>query len=209
VLAALKANECEEAAQVLARAFRDNPLNRAVIERDDPTLRTRVNLHGMRSLLPAALLHGRVIAAKERGRVIGVLVGVPPGEFPLPPPPWGRRIRCLLGQGWRVAVRWGEVFHFLEDRHPRGRHWYLGSLGVEPAFQGRGIGGRLLGAWLREVDLAGEAAYLETDTAVNVEFYRPAGFAVEEETEFLGATIWRMLRPARRAGDFDGAAAVE
>lgn len=206
-LAALDAREIDEAAHVLARAFRDNPLNRAAIAHEDPELRTRVNLHGMRSLLPAAVVHGRVIAAKAGGRVTGVLIGIRPGGFPLPPPPWVLRIRCLLGQGWRVAVRWGEVFRFLEERHPHERHWYLGSLGVEPALQGRGVGGRLLGEWLREVDLTGVAAYLETDTPANVDFYARAGFSVVEETEFLGAAIWCMLRPpVGRIGDFDHAA---
>lgn len=194
-LAALDAQDCDAAAGVLARAFRDNPLNRAVIACEDPARRLRVNLHGMGSLMPAALGHARVLAARDGGRVIGVLIGVPPGAFPLPPPPWIRRIRCLVGQGWRVAARWGQVFRFLEEKHPRERHWYLGTLGVEPAFQQRGIGGRLLAEWLEQVDRGRDAAYLETDIAANVDFYRRAGFTVAEETEFLGAAIWRMRRP--------------
>jgi ribosomal protein S18 acetylase RimI-like enzyme len=194
VLAPLDGRECESAAGLLARAFCDNQLNRAVIGNADPAARIHVNFHGMRLLLPSALTHGRVSAARDGDLVTGVLIGIPPGAFPLPAPPWLRRIRCLAGQGWRVAVRWGQVFRFLEERHPVQRHWYLGTLGVEPAFQRRGIGGQLLAEWLHRVDLDGVAAYLETDVAANVEFYARAAFQVSEETEFLGATIWRMLR---------------
>jgi ribosomal protein S18 acetylase RimI-like enzyme len=194
-IAPLDAPECDAAADVLARAFRDNPLNRAVIQSEDADRRVRVNRHGMVALLPAALAQGRVLAARDARRVVGALIGVPPGAFPLPPPPLPQRLRCLVGQGWRVALRWGQVFRFLEERHPCERHWYLGTLGVDPAFQHRGVGGCLLAAWLRDVDRDGDAAYLETDLTANVDFYQRAGFALAEETEILGATVWRMRRP--------------
>ena len=192
----LAARECDVAADVLARAFRDNPLNRAVIASENPGERLRVNRCGMASLVPAALEHGRVLAARDHGRVIGILIGIPPGAFPLPPPPLMRRIQVLFGQGWRIALRWGRVFHFLAEQHPLERHWYLGTLGVDPDFQRRGVGRRLLSHWLQQVDVDASPAYLETDVASNVDFYGRAGFALAEETEFLGAAIWRMRRPA-------------
>ena len=54
---------------MLARAFRDNPLNRAVIRSGDPSTRLRSNLHGMRSLLPAAAANGQILVARDSGRV--------------------------------------------------------------------------------------------------------------------------------------------
>ena len=51
---ALRADEREAAVQLLARAFRDNPLNVAVIGCDDPARRLLVNAHGLRGLLPMA-----------------------------------------------------------------------------------------------------------------------------------------------------------
>ena len=149
-IAALDPADRHGAAVVLARAFRDNPLNMAVIGAADAGRRLRSNLHGMRSLVPAAADHGEVLVARSAGRLAGVLIAVPPGAYPLPPPPLARRIRCLLGQGWRVATRWGRVFDALHAHHPDTPSWYLGTLGVDPAFQGRGVGKTLLVKALRQ-----------------------------------------------------------
>jgi len=198
-IAALDPADRHGAAVVLARAFCDNPLNMAVIGAADAGRRLRSNLHGMRSLVPAAADHGEVLVARSAGRLAGVLIAVPPGAYPLPPPPLARRIRCLLGQGWRVATRWGRVFDALHAHHPDTPSWYLGTLGVDPAFQGRGVGTALLERWLERVDRKRNAAYLETDIAANVRFYAGAGFDLEGEIDVLGIRIWRMWRPAPAA----------
>lgn len=186
----------QQAINLLARAFRDNPLNVAVIGGTDARRRLRSNLYGMRSLLLAAAVHGDILAASTAGRVAGVLISVPPGAYPLPPPPVVQRLRCLLGQGWRVATRWGRVFTALRAHHPLEPSWYLGTLGVDPAFQGQGVGSALLVRWLEGVDREGSAAYLETDVLANVGFYARAGFELKGEVEVLGVPIWRMWRPA-------------
>ncbi len=193
----LTASDLPRAAAVLARAFRDNALNTAVVRSNDPNRRLRSNLHGMRALLPLARTHGYVISATLDGRVSGVLVAVPPGAFPLPSPPLVSRLRCLLGQGPMVAQRWSEVFELLETQHPQGPHWYLGTIGVDPSLQGRGVGEALLSNWLGEVEASGQPAYLETDTERNVSFYERVGFEVEGEMRILEVRVWRMQRLAR------------
>ena len=195
----LAAAERGEAVRVLARAFRDNPLNVAVIRSDDPQRRLRCNVHGARSLLPTAERHGSVLAARAGGVVVGLLIAVPPFGYPLPAPPVLRRLRALLGQGLAVAQRWGEVFEALDVLHPREVHAYLGTLGVAPGWQGRGVGAALLDAWLDGVDAEGLPAYLETDRERNVAFYRRGGFEAAGETEVLGVRVWRMWRPPRAA----------
>lgn len=182
------------AVALLAGAFRDNPLNRAVIRSDDPDRRLRSNLHGMRGLLPVARDHGCVLGARSDGRLVGVLVSSPPGCFPLPAPGLVQRLRCLIGQGWNVTQRWGEVYEALELLHPLEPHWYLGTLGVEPSQQRRGVGAALVARWVIEVDREGLPAYLETDRERNVDFYGRAGFEVAGETQVLGVPIWRMTR---------------
>jgi len=203
-IAALIAADLREAIGVLARAFRDNPLNVAVIGAADAQRRLRSNLHGMRSLLPVAADHGEVLVAHSADRLAGVLISAPPGAYPLPASPLVQRIRCLLGQGWRVATRWGQAFDALHAHHPHAPSWYLGTLGVDPAFRGRGVGTALLARWLERVDRKGGAAYLETDVEANVAFYARAGFDLEGEIEVLGARIWRMWRPAPAAGVMTG-----
>ncbi len=194
-LGALHADEREAAVQVLARAFRDNPLNLAVIGSDDPERRLSANAHGLRSLLPVAQVHGRVRALRARGELAAVLLAAAPGAHPLPPAALAARLRCLFGQGLRVARRWAEVFEAMAKLHPPEPHWYLGSLGVDPRQQGRGIGRALLADWLAEVDREPSCAYLETDRPENVAFYERAGFAALGEARIFSVRVWRMRRP--------------
>ena len=86
--------------EVLARAFRDNPLNVAVVGAADPARRLRSNALGARALLPVAEAHGEVWVGRLEGDVVGTLVGTPPDGYPMPPPAVSMRLRCLLGQGW-------------------------------------------------------------------------------------------------------------
>ena len=85
----------------------------------------------------------------------------------------------------------------LRARALPGPHWYLMVLGVEPAHQGRGIGGRLIAPVLAQADAAGLACYLETELARDVEFYTRHGFAVlaEGEVPDAGVHYWTMSRP--------------
>ena len=195
-VAPLAAGDRDRAAHVLARAFRDNPLNVAVIGDAAPERRVRANLHSIRALLPVACCHGRVLGAQRDGRLAGVLIATLPNLHPLPPPSLGASLRSLVGQGLRVSRRWREVFDTLSALHPVAPHHYLGTLGVDPPLQRRGLGSALLAAWLAEVDRDRCCAYLETDLPENVAFYESAGFDVEGEVAILGARVWRMRRPA-------------
>jgi ribosomal protein S18 acetylase RimI-like enzyme len=193
---ALRAAEREAAVALLARAFRDSPLNVAVIGSPDPARRARVNAHGLRSLLPVAHAHGRVRALHLADELAAVLIAAPPSAHPLPPPSLAARLRCLVGQGLRVSRRWAEVFETLAPLHPAEPHWYLGTLGVDPALQRRGLGSALLADWLAEVDGTASCAYLETDRPENVAFYQRAGFETLGETRIFSVRVFRMRRPA-------------
>jgi ribosomal protein S18 acetylase RimI-like enzyme len=180
---------------VLARAFRDNPLNVAVIGTEDPGRRLRSNAAGARTLLSAVEGRGEAWCARSGERVVGALVGMPPHAYPPPLPSLACRLRCLLGQGWRVARRWAQVFQALDALHPIEPHWYLGSLGVDPDHHGRGVGTALLRHWLARADDDGTGVYLETDLLENVGFYERMGFVVVQEAEILGIRVWCMHRP--------------
>ena len=199
-IAPLPPSALPAAIRLLARAFRDNPLNRAVARRRGARARERINRHGMRAHLPHALCQGRVLAAQQAGALAGVLIAAPPWGYPFPALPWGARLRCLLGQGLGVAARWAQVYQALDARHPTDEHWYLGTLGVAPELQGRGVGTALLGRWLAEVDRDGLPAWLETDREKNLAFYGRAGFVEEHRVEVLGTPVWGLRRPAAGSG---------
>jgi GNAT superfamily N-acetyltransferase len=194
-IAPLAESQLQQTIDVLARAFCSNPLNRAVVQSDDPNRCFRSNRHNMRTLLPVARLHGQVLVAALDGDVAGGLVASPPGRFPFPPPPLVVGLRCLIRQGWQVARRWEAVFKAFEALHPVEPHWYLGTLGVVASARRRGMGAALLSHWLAGVDRDGVPAYLETDSKGNIRFYERAGFSLEGETSVLGVRAWRMKRP--------------
>jgi len=189
----------EPAVRLLARAFRDNPLNRAVIGPDANT-RLRSNIHGMRAHLPPAEDHGVLRTARCGSDLAGMLISAPPFAWPFPAPAWGPRLRCLAGQGMGVARRWAAVSEALREHHALGPHWYLATLGVEPEQWGLGVGSALLADWLAQVDADQGRAYLETDAPRNQPFYERAGFRTTGEIQVFGTTVWLMERPDRASG---------
>ena len=152
----------------------------------------------MRALLPVAHARDGVLVARTHGAVSAALISAPPYGYPLPPPPFVQRLWCFLGQGVQVSSRWNQVFKVLNGAHPDEPHWYLSSLGVDPPFQGRGIGGVLLSAWLADVDRSADPAYLETDMEVNLDFYHREGFEPVGELDVLGVRVWCMRRLPRK-----------
>jgi ribosomal protein S18 acetylase RimI-like enzyme len=87
----------------------------------------------------------------------------------------------------------------LESNHPTERHYYLPFVGVDPDWQGRGIGAALMRPVLDRCDADGMPAYLEASTPRNRALYERHGFDVIEEFE-LGAgapPLWRMWRTPR------------
>lgn len=74
-----------------------------------------------------------------------------------------------------------DLFSTLEQMaiaHPTFPHWYLPWLAVAPAFQGRGLGGRLLEHGLANVDADELPAFLETPNPRTVPLYERHGFEV-------------------------------
>jgi GNAT superfamily N-acetyltransferase len=193
-IAPLADSQLQQTVDVLALAFCSNPLNRAVIRSGDPNRCFRSNRHSMRTLIPTARLHGRVLVATLDGEVAGGLVAASPGCFPLPPPTLVGGLRCRIRQGWQVARRWEAVFEAFEGLHPVEPHWHLGTLGVVASARRRGLGAELLSRWLAEVDRDGMPAYLETDSEGNIRFYERAGFSLDGEASVLGVRTWRMKR---------------
>jgi len=198
VIAPLGPAEEPAAAELLARAFHDQPLDRAVVG-GGPRRRLRASRAGMRATFEAA--RGRADLRVARvGGLAGVLLALSPWVHPLPPPRASVQLRTLLLQGFRAAGRWREVWEALAARHPPEPIFTLSLLGVAPERQGRGIGSALLADWLADVDVAGQPAWLETASARNLPFYRRFGFQVAEEIALQGVPVWLMRRPARAAG---------
>jgi ribosomal protein S18 acetylase RimI-like enzyme len=154
----------------------------------------RANRAAVRTTLAAGAAHGLVLGVRDPG-LAGALVSVPPGAWPLPPPGLALRVWAIAVQRMRAARRWAEVFDALAAHHPILPHWYLGTLGVDPARQRRGLGRALLEGWLQRVDEDLRGAWLETDRPENIAFYERAGFELAGEVRVLDVPVWLMSRP--------------
>jgi GNAT superfamily N-acetyltransferase len=113
----------------------------------------------------------------------------------------------MIGLGPRSmirAARWREAW---AARDPRELHWHLGPIAVDAHLQQRGIGSRLMEEFCTLADRDGAMAYLETDKAENVVFYRRFGFETVGQAEVVGTPNWFMRRPAGAAVSASTAAA--
>jgi GNAT superfamily N-acetyltransferase len=81
------------------------------------------------------------------------------------------------------------------------RYWYLMLLGVDPPWQGRGIGGHLMQPILDRAAAERLPCYLETATVADVRFYTRYGFTVAVEGDVPGTRFhyWGMSRPPQAA----------
>lgn len=128
---------------------------------------------------------------------------VPPERADLKQPLWQelKMIPTLLSfAGLGGLSRVNEFRKAADAHHPKTEpHFYLMSIGVDPRFQGQGLGSALLAATLSHVDAHGLGAYLESSSPRNVPLYRRHGFEVTKE--FRPGTdappLWGMWRAAR------------
>jgi len=102
---------------------------------------------------------------------------------------------------WRVT-RFIALREAMGANTPPEPHWYLNMLATHPDWQRQGLGAALMGAVFELADEDGLPCYLETETVVNVAYYRHHGFDVHTEWDVAtddseGPHMWGMWRPAR------------
>lgn len=134
----------------------------------------------------------------ERGdRVVGALNAAPwplcqlsPGEKLRSAPAMVRTMGTALPRALKLTSVWSK-------HDPKEPHWHIGPIGVDPAFQGQGVGKALLGSVLEMADEDGVPAYLETDVDRNVKLYEEFGFRIIGQADILGVNNRFMRRDAK------------
>ena len=167
------------AAAALARAFHGDPLQTHVFP--DADERARRSPAHFEALLRYGLKFGEVFTTANE--TAGAAVWLPPDGWEVTPERAAGsgldRLGDLIGQA--PATRFLEAIGFIEPFHHRDMsdpHWYTMVVGVDPLFQGRGIGRALLAPILSRADAEAMPCYLETAQPRNVAFYQHLGFRV-------------------------------
>ena len=183
--------------EMLAWAFDDDPVPLFLFRG------RRRRRYGLRTFFRIQLRHTYLDAGQvwTTGDNAGAALWAPPNT---PRPRWSDLLHllpvlpALTGLGRRVpdAVR---LLASVDRARPRQPHWYLATLGTDPARQGQGIGSSLLRQTLARVDSEGLPAYLESSKERNVPFYARHGFEVSGEihTPRGGPRLWLMWREPR------------
>ena len=193
----LDPSQIPQAANLLARAFRDNPLWTAVLTRESADVRQQVFERCALGFLQAAQRHGIVTAAIDDGEISGVSLVFPPGTYPLPLPSQFLMLKGILAQGPMAFLRLAAIGSHTWLVHPRTAHYYLFMIGVDPSSQGKGYGGQLLRHLNELADKAGVECYLETDKPESVNLYEHFGYRVVRDDTIRAANLhmWMMTRP--------------
>jgi len=151
----------------------------------------------MHGFIASVLRYGVAEVVKDRDRITGVALSLPPGGFPAPLLATLIQAKGPLLAGPRVALRFARINSDMLKRHPHYRHWYLWFLGVEPECQGQGVGTLLLRSLSSKAEADRVPCYLETDRLQNVKLYERHGYRVEAEEVMprFDFRMWFMKRP--------------
>ena len=173
----------------LTSAFADYAFTRHVISADDHS--RRVARFQELFLTRVGMAYGRVWVA-DGARAVAVWTT--PDSDPSPAlAEIGPELAELAGDR---AFVFEEVERALDPYRPTGPAWFLGTVGVMPEAQGRGLGSAVIRPGLEAAGRAGHPAFLETSTEDNVRFYERLGFEVTGEVDLPGGgpRTWTMLR---------------
>jgi ribosomal protein S18 acetylase RimI-like enzyme len=196
----LAAADVDAAGALLGRAFRDNPVYRAVLAHLSDEARAAAVARVNRAFTVAAVRYETAEALWVAGRMACVALTCAPGQYPHHPFAFVVHAMACATTGWRGIRNFLRTDAYVTKRHPREPHHYLFVLGVEPELQGGGLGSSYLRTLSERADAAAVPCYLETDRPTSVALYRRAGYDVVTEEDVAGVKglhIWTMRRPAR------------
>ncbi len=178
-------------AGVLARAFaRDSMTTWPLVTSDDLTARIRAMFEAVDTPYAA---EGWILEAADG---LGVMALLPPGSVAREQELAAMAAPALAGLFPDGGERHDRLWAWIGSMFPDEPHWMLDQLAVEPAAQGRGIGGALIRHAIHRTDADRVPLFLETGVPGNLALYRRFGFEVMAEADAPGGGphIWFLRR---------------
>jgi GNAT superfamily N-acetyltransferase len=167
--------DVKKLAAIMAQAFYDDPPLTWLLPNPGTRL-ARITSMFRTVIRIESLRYGGVDIAWGGGKILGGAIWLPPGHWQ---PGFREQIQAVpnyaraMTATWIRAARYGRA---LEVAHPKEPHWYLKAIGVDPAWQGRGVASLLLRSRLKRCDRDRQPAYLETGQPTAVRLYERFGF---------------------------------
>ena len=193
----LQKSHVKASAEMLARAFYDDPLFTHFFP--DPSERTKKSIGFFQLLVRYGILYGEADATSPA--LEGVAIWLPFNKADMSP--WGMIRSGALTMAFRVGMtaigrmlRFSEHANTIHKRHAPFHHWLLQPVGVDPPLQGKGYASMLLRAKFDKFDRERLPCYLDTQTEKNVMIYEHYGFKIVEEFRIPSTRFnnWAMLR---------------
>ena len=193
-------NDVDACANVLARAFQDDP--GAIVFDPDPARRAEMLPGFFRAFVAASLAEDAdLVVAGDPIEGIASWFG-PDRHGPSGPAMAANGFEDVLERwGPEVGERMLRMTGEIERQHERlitGQHFRLEFFGVDPSRQGSGIGSALIEHGHRIADEFGLPCYLETFTEPNVRYYERRGYRIVGEYAVGdGVPVYGLVRRAR------------
>lgn len=189
------------------RAFADDPVMRWLYPDDESYLATGGEV--LRGAMTGWLDHDEVWCTDD---VSALAVWIPPGR----PEPTTEPDPPVAAPSPELLERFEIIGPLMAANTPEEPHWYLQLLATHPDWQRQGLGVGLMNVMFERADREGLTCHLETETFVNVAYYRRYGFEVHGEFDVptgehvhrfsswggdpadeVGPHMWAMERPPK------------
>lgn len=178
-------------AAMLGRAFADDPGMRYIFPDDADRAKRLPRLF-------ALLFDGDADGMRlVSGAADAATLWRAPGHAATPLAAMIAQVPALIGALGTAIPRALRLSAAIDAHFPVEPFWYLHVAGVDPARQGRGLGGAVIRAGLARSDASGVATYLETATQSNLGLYAALGFQLIGDWHVPrgGPQFWSMRRP--------------
>ncbi len=188
----------QECARVLGQAFVDEPVSITVYPGFSAEKRQRNLTIDFATEMEVCVRRGFPLQVCENGKIVAAAVFYQPGAYPLPA---GEQmmifIKSVLGHDLYDIRPWARWLAEIDKIHPAEPHYYLEYIGVEPEYQGQGLGSAILRHVTARADEEKAGCFLETASPQNVPLYQRFGFRVTDKKEIIGLPAWFMWRDPR------------